>query len=387
MALTLTRWIGAVAAICALITLNAVTREPAYSARPALPADSLRLRDLERRVGAASLRWEALARRDLALAQRGVSRAPATGGPTIVIDPLLPATHRSIIERAVQRQWSSLGIDSARIPVTVAIVIDTAISLDRLSAGRGQIAYDYMLPVSGDIAQPRECVAVVGLLSRTIVLAGTQRALAEAVAAPRVAAALVGPCAFAARFGAPGAEIDRWLRAHSYRFAAYPHWWTLPAMSADPGERWRLANAGVPAQNANLWLSPAALGCAAGHTAQCARSLASDDTMPDGGLLMMQRGRDQHWGAMSGGYLSDLATALGPERFQRFWQSELAPDAALRAVTGRTLDVWTHQWAVGLVGAQRVGPWLSVTEVLAALTASGLALLLTAWSWGRRQVR
>jgi hypothetical protein len=102
---------------------------------------------------------------------------------------------------------------------------------------------------------------------------------------------------------------------------------------------------------------------------------------------MMQRSHDQHWGAMSGGYLSDLATALGPERFQRFWQSELAPDAALRAVIGRPLDVWTHQWAVGLVGAQRVGPGLSITEILAALTASGLALLLTAWSWGRRQVR
>ena len=386
MALTMTRWIGAVLVICALIATDARTRRPAYTTAAVLPADSVRLRDLQRRVGDASLRWEALVRRDAALARLTPGHVPTQAAPTIILDSLLPATHRSILERAILRQWASLGIDSAVVPVTVAVVIDTAISIDRLSAGRGQVAYDYVLPFPDTRAGDAQCLAIIGLQSRVIVLPGTQRALAEAVAAPRQSAALIGPCAFAGRFGAPGPEIDRWLRAGSYRVAAYPQWWALPQTAQGLGERWQLAN-GDPPANAMYALSPQARGCAAGHTEQCAGLLASGDTLARGELLMMQRARDPHWGGLTGRYLSDLATALGPERFQRFWQSDLTPDAALRAVASTSLDVWTHQWAVGLVGSQRVGPALSLTELAGKLTLAGLALALAAWGWGRRQVR
>jgi len=80
-------------------------------------------------------------------------------------------------------------------------------------------------------------------------------------------------------------------------------------------------------------------------------------------------------------------TALGPERFARFWSSSLAPDAALRAAASMPLDNWTHVWARGLLGEQRVGPAPTFTELGSALSLAALALGLAAWGWGRRQVR
>ncbi len=387
MALTMTRWIGGASAVCALLALNAIGREPTPRTQPEVPADSLRLRDLQRRVGEASLRWEALVRRDAVLAQIASARSADRAGPAIIVDPLLPATHRSILERAIQRQWSSLGIDSARVPVTVAVIVDTAVSIDRLSAGRGQISHDYVVPRSDAGTTGESCVAIIGLQSRTIVRPGTERALAAAVALPRAAASLVGPCGFVGRFGSPGEGIDRWLRARGYRFAAHPQWWTLPPTNADLGTRWQLANAGAPHASSTLALSPQGRGCAAGHAELCAGALGASDSAGAGELLMMLRARDEHWGSMSGRYFADLATALGPERFETFWRSDLPPDAALRAVASTSLDLWTHQWAVGLVGAQRDGPGVSLAEWIKSLTLAGLSLGIAAWGWSRRQVR
>jgi hypothetical protein len=101
----------------------------------------------------------------------------------------------------------------------------------------------------------------------------------------------------------------------------------------------------------------------------------------------MDRSRDQHWSVHAPRYLSDLVTALGPDDFARFWRSTASPDAALMAVAGRPLDVWTAQWAVGLIGEQHVGPAVSFGDVAGAITLAALSLMIAAWGWSRRQVR
>jgi hypothetical protein len=248
-----------------------------------------------------------------------------------------------------------------------------------------------MPPPRGGTEGNQRCVVIATMQSRGIVQPGTHRAFNEVIATPRSASALLGPCAFLARFGKPGPGIDQWLRSRSYDLAAYPQWWSLPAADGGAiGERWRLANAGAPSPMPAIRLSPEALGCTAGDTERCSDALAAWSagyTTPADGLIIMRAGRDQHWNTMSGRYIADLVTALGPERFERFWRSDLAPSAALQAVAMIPLNVWTQQWASGLLGQQRVSPAISLTELAAALTLAGLSLLIAAWGFGRRQVR
>jgi hypothetical protein len=391
MALTMTRWIGAAAFACALIATASLRGDHTPPSKAPPSADTLRLRQLRQQIAQTARRWEALERRDSVLAripERGDARGLA---PLLAIDPRLPKEHRLIIERAIHRHWASLGIDSARIPVTVAVVIDTAASPDWRGGRGGELAYDYLLPTAARTGRDRGCIAIITVQAGQLVTPGSQRRFTRLVATPKLASSLLGPCAFLARFGTPGAEIDRWLRSRSYEIASIPQWSSLALADSGPvGERWRLANAGLPTSAAVMWLSPDAVGCTAGEIDRCRSTMeapAGSDSTPPGGLIVVQARRDQHWGPMSSRYLADLVTALGPERFERFWRSELAPDDALRAVARMPLDVWTQQWAVGLLGEQRIGPALSLIELIGALTVAGMSLALAAWGWGRREVR
>ena len=387
MALTTSRWIACVAAVFVLVTGATLTADPVEPRGTAVSADEI-APDLERRLVSAARRWEALVRRDTVVARLERSAALPAGQPRLLIDPLLPATHRSVIERAVARQWASLRIGHARVAVVVAVVVDTLPRRDLPGGGRGQVAYDYVIPAGEDAAS--RCIAIVSLRSRQVVQPGTQRTLTEVATVQRSAPSLLGPCAFFARFGTPGAKIHSWLRSRSYDVVGSARWWTIPADDALAiGERWRVANAGGPPASV-FWLSPDAIACTAGKTARCVASLApdsSDAAIDEGALVMMRTTRDAHWGTMSERYVADLVSVLGPERFERFWRSDLDPDAALRAVGGVPLAVWTHEWASGLLGPQRVGPGLSIAEVVAAMTLAGLSLVLAAWGWSRRQVR
>jgi hypothetical protein len=387
MALTISRWIACVAAVCTLVTAAAMTADPSEPAEDTSRPESIDP-ELRRRVVTAARRWEALVRRDSAVA--GIARASAlpASAPLLVIDPLLPATHRSVIERAVARQWSALRIGTARVPVAIAVVIDTMPRRDLPTGGIGQMSHEYVLPAPADTA-PR-CIAVIALQSRTVVRPGTQRALTELAATHDASSSLLGACAFFARFGIPGARIHAWLGARSFDLAASPQWLSVGGDETAAVEiRWQQAN--VSAQPANrFWLSPDALGCTAGDTERCAASLLPDTTVgaisPDGFVMTRSR-RDPHWGTLHERYMSDLVTAMGPGRFERFWRSELAPDAAIRAAAAVPLAAWTQQWASGLLGDQRVGPRPALIELIAGLTIAGLAFALAAWGWGRRQVR
>ena len=390
MALTMTRWLAVAGGTCALIATASISSDPARSAATESSLEQVRLNDLRGRVALAAERWHALARRDSLIARLPARNVSSTA-PLLAIDPRLSGPHRSLIERAVRRQWNSLGIDSARIPVAIAVVIDTAPSADGLGRGRGQIAYDYQLPVRAGAGAGERCVVIATIQSAQSARADEHRELAEQLATQRAGSSLLGPCAFLARFGLPGTEIDAWLRSRSWDLAAHPHWWTIPIADSVPvGERWKAANDDGASIGGLFWLSPDALGCTAGKVDRCDDALpaaVAGDSLPFGGLIITNRARDPHWGTFSGRYISDLVTALGPDEFERFWRSDRAPDAALRAVAAIGLDTWTSQWARGLLGEQRVGPRLSLAELIIGLTVAGVCLLLSASAWGRRQVR
>jgi hypothetical protein len=388
MALNIQRLVPA-AVVAAFLAIASLAR-PGIPKSAGVAPELTRLTDIRRRVTRATNRVEALTRRDSVLAM--LPTHPATNAePVLVLDRRLPAAHRSLIERAVKRQWASLRLGTSVVPVVVAVVVDTVMSPGRYETLRGEYAFDYILPTPAGPTINDRCITIVSLHTRNLVNAES-RGLSELVASPNNASRLLGPCALFARFGQPGPEIARWLRARDYDLATYPRWYVLPATAGeDMADRWRIANTNnADMISQTMWLSPEATGCAAGSTRLCASTIlgaAGGDTSNVGALIMMNTPRDSHWRLLAPRYLSDLVTALGPDDFARFWQSTLSPNAALVAVAGRPLDVWTHQWAVGLIGEQRVGPAVSFGDVAGAFTLAGLSLMIAAWGWSRRQVR
>ena len=387
MALTLNRFASAVAVVAFLAIASLVLpmkRERDVGTYP----EAARARDLQRRVSLASVRLEALVRRDSVLAS--LPKHSGVNEPLLALDPRLPDAHRSIITRAVQRQWRLLGLDSAQVPLVVAVVLDTTQAAAQV--GSQGTSFDYVVPSAASGGADRRCIAITTVRSPELARAD-RRGFSELFARPNAASQLLGPCAFLARFGVPGGEIDRWLRARSYDLAAYPRWYTLTGPNGwDMAQRWRASNENNPLMD-NAWeysLTREALGCAAGETHHCAATLPAP---PDSGrgaaveLVMMTRASDRHWGSLASRYLSDLVTALGPRDFRRFWQSPLSPDAALNAVAARPLQVWTHEWAVGLIGPQRVGAAVTFADLAGAISLAALSLAIAAWGWSRRQVR
>ena len=387
MALTLNRFASAVAVVAFLAIASLVLPKKRDRDVATYP-EAERARDLQRRVSLASVRLKALVRRDSVLAS--LPRHSGTNGPLLALDPRLPDAHRSIITRAVQRQWRLLGLDSAQVPLVVAVVMDTAQAAAQF--GSQGTSFDYVVPSAAAGSGDRRCIAITTVRSPELARAD-RRGFSELFARPNSASQLLGPCAFVARFGPPGAEIDRWLRARSYDLAAYPRWYTLTGPDGwDMAQRWRASNENNPLMD-NAWeysLTREALGCAAGGTHHCAATLPAPPDSARGAvgeLVMMTRASDRHWGSLAPRYLSDLVTALGPRDFGRFWQSPLSPDAALNAVAARPLQVWTHEWAVGLIGQQRVGAAVSFADLAGAISLAALSLAIAAWGWSRRQVR
>src|SRR5687767_9461137 len=125
MALTMGRWIAAAAVGCALMA-TAFARTPAGTPlKLSEPAEETHYRRVYREAADATWKWRTAARRDSAVAGLPALTDRDARLPTVVTDRGLPAATRSLLERTVERQWRSLGIDSALVPVAVVIVVDT----------------------------------------------------------------------------------------------------------------------------------------------------------------------------------------------------------------------------------------------------------------------
>ena len=391
MALNSTRWLMMAALGCSLLATGLVTYRTRVVDRVIDSAEVLHLRRIQRRTMEAAQGLRSRARADSVIATLPVSSARDFVSPSVVVDPLLPQTHRLIAERTVERQWRRLHIDSAIVPVTVAVVLDTAVvPAGSPNSRRGEIAFDYALATREGTAVPERCVVIIAVQMHQIARPSGHRTLAARMDPARNGEAVLGPCAFQARFGVAGAEIDAWLRARSYDLAFGPSW-EEPERDGAP----RIPRELEGYSPAEVWamvqrhLSPDAQACAAGAVDRCDASLRVPEGMrqlPRGGLVT-RRQWDQQWSGLTPRYLSDLVTRIGPDRFARFWRSDLAPDAALRAAAGMPVSVWTNQWAMSLVGEARTGPGLTQRELLGAALLAAICLAITVWGWGRRQVR
>ena len=237
-------------------------------------------------------------------------------------------------------------------------------------------------------------------------------AIADALASRDVGARnWIGPCGFYATYGVPGHNIDRWLRSGAWAFGTVWRGSPSPRFNADRywyprAERsipWADA-AGFPMRHL---ISIAGYGCLTGNRAAC-RPLVLDpqgnDVGSDGnrgaafravrldGVSVWSRGT-----ALSNRYpgilgpsmaniLMDMSTTLGPDKFGRFWKSDLPPADAFRAATGTEIEDWTMRWMRNTYGEFGRGPRVTVWSAMLGAALALLALGLASVTWRRRQV-
>jgi hypothetical protein len=206
----------------------------------------------------------------------------------------------------------------------------------------------------------------------------------------------LGPCAFYAAFGRPGARVEAWLLARGFDLATDMDWIDPPGPehAFDPGV--------VDAPNLRVrpfWerddrygASLDAVACNAWNLARCHAALFNPDTV----VFSRERRRDppgvitQSWWRSprlygGGSYLADLVRAVGRERFQAFWSSPAPVDSAFLAAMGTPIEVWTARWERERMGALPLGSRIRPLSVLLGLLAAGLCVAGGAYFAGRRQ--
>lgn len=287
------------------------------------------------------------------------------------------------LRRALQAEWRGLGLGRTKVAVGV-VVVDRPLAR---TWGRGLMigAEDptgfYLLP---DSLAPATCVAIVAAPPRA---AAGRRSLG-ALARP-----WLGPCAFYARFGVPGARVARWLKARDLDLALVPAWSATPGDSAPlfPGlspwgesRRWYW--------DLIYWMPSGAVGCLSGRADACRTALVAGDGPPSAPPRWIVVQSDNTWRfsrqRITGGdhFLAAVVRATGPRRFQEFWRTTLPIDSALSRALGSPVGAWTARWQRQVAEPPRPGPMPRWRDVSVSMLVLLLALGAVAWNARRRSV-
>ncbi|MGH7636240.1 MAG: hypothetical protein ACREOK_01210 [Gemmatimonadaceae bacterium] len=383
MALTLKRWMAL--ALAGFFLAPVVVLEE-HEPRGWQPSGRDRLSD-RNQVSQAHVRRAANQLRILQIRDSVLRVAARRPAADVGIDAAFGVERRATFEN-LAAQVSARRSAAARIPTSVFIVRDTVSRVRgqvRRGGFAGSITFDYQPPTDS--------------VNRCIVIArvrfGNARYASE-LGSTITADRLLGPCAYFESFGRPGRAIAAWMDARGWQFAQRGEWSTPPLrwLEGTPDSAFR--------ERIDLqWvMNPVGAACAAGKDESCLRALL-DATVPDrwrtsvshtagvltsgmynpfvhgdGGWLT----RDWPLGAREWTLLSDMVRTIGPERFERFWTSDLPPEQAFRAATGESLAEWTREWIEDTYHPQAGGPVLSAgaTGFGALLLIAGVGLSIVA---------
>jgi hypothetical protein len=322
----------------------------------------------DRIISEAASRYALLLIRDSLLAH--TTRA-ALDRP-MAVPPLAPAGQPA--ERMRQSVDSLVGLLATGAAGVRTVILPAAASRRTLPNGSSAVLVGswYVLPPATDghlcIVHPSEGDLVQ---LRTLAVDSSHTTVAELAAK---LFAVLGPCAFYSEFGAPGTEIEAWLRRSSYATTSEPDW---PFATTDSASRenWN---------DAFLFDVPVR-ACAHGQFAACRELLLPRGSLPIyRNTAIVRRG---YWFNSQPRYLSDLVQREGRARFLRFWASDQAPEAAFQKAFGMPMAGWTQQWMVSHASRRpRFGPGMDASAVVWSLALTAVIALGMALTATRRQV-
>jgi hypothetical protein len=209
----------------------------------------------------------------------------------------------------------------------------------------------------------------------------------------RTAPALLGPCAYYARFGPPGGAVDAWLRHGGVPLAITSPGYPPPVHRPPPsrGRGWVLAalRGELPWWSVDQRLAfPLSLNaCLAGHGNGC-RDFVTGTRRSDRALRAIDVYQESAWIVESGTatYLSDVLTEIGPERFTSLWRADGTLEEAFANAVGTHLGTWTRAWATERLGPGPGSSWISFAALGTSFTAAAVFLAIAALVATRRRV-
>ena len=311
-------------------------------------------------------------------------RARELPGPVVYFDgDSVSDSARSLVRGLLDAAWSQLGLGVTKISVGVVVHV----VFDRPPGGQSPAhmpeAPAFLLPDSSDRVT---CLAYI-----PIIYWGRPGTLKNPHPVPSIDLAErlhngLGPCAYFAAFGIPGHDIADWLVSRHYVLALEP--WKSRLLAESFG-----AMGGLDPQRQWFWGSvyqyePDAVACMAGRPEACRRTALGRGT---GAAVPIATAEPPGWKppAPAGAwrYMADLADAIGSERFQRLWNSELPVDTALTAAMRMPIGEWTRRWQATVVPPIRLGAAAPLGATLLATLLAIAAVGLVALTASRRAVR
>lgn len=346
MALTPRRAIIGATALSALIALAYLppspeareARGPRFDRRPRT-TEFLAARRARMRLDSAASRYLLSRRRDSLLA---VVRGRPGDIPFVRFSQDMPPSSREWFRDEVARRWSMLGRVSDAYAVGVSVIIDTAVEFTSFRRNRSvrRVSLDYYLPAA---LEGRACVTVVRLHRPT----GEREGELTWGLRDETRAALFGPCALYAIFGAAGRALTEWIEGPGARFAVSfdSTVRVMPVLEgrdttldlSDWGSRrvYRSTELDLPA-------------CLAARTERCARILTGSSIrylFPT--AVQVLEGVDTYtyrFRSSDSYLLSDLLAEKGRTAFAEFWQSDEPLEQAFMNAFGEPLDEWAYRW-------------------------------------------
>lgn len=396
MAPDLRNWVGGTLAACAIVAIAAVPGGGTVTRQSEAPPQGAGTRwgDEALRLGNAwRFTWGRLRQeryRDALAKAADSARAAGGTAPLLLIDGASTPAQRAELNGYLAEMWRSAAPEGFK--VAVALVIDRndgPAPTDAPSMQRGE-SNQYVFP---DSLHRDLCLAIVHdeYAARRFFDPHRTKPL-ELRNEIRWIAQGLGPCAFYGAFGIPSRQIEGWLEGDGHQFAMYPRWW-LPRRDEFYGIWWD-QSVPIARQGAQWWgyvygsLPWTGVACYAGRVGSCASAVYDSTTVAaaqPASWDSFQWWRDQ---ALFGSpyYLSDLAGALGTDRFSRFWTADVPMDSAVHLASGQTLDQWTADWARHRGMRLALGPAAPPLDIVSGLLPALLAFGAALWYARRRQI-
>lgn len=362
------RWAAILVAGCVLVSAWARTVPLALTATD---SDALRIADLDLRAAREALRSAESVYREQTRSDSLLRLLPGTPGLAVLLPPPLSPVTRDSIRAAAARELNALDVPRARLGV---FVVDQAYG--RRTGARVTPGEQRQVYVGTDSAGVYCFMVGTGFVVRDSVL----RTAAFGVAPDRrwdrpQPFDVLGPCAFVAVYGAPGAGIDEWLRRGGFRFADLRPLSPPPDTSSSPLPLWsRFAD------------ETDIRGCSGGRRDRCRAFLQKDGREAAGAVAYDLPLPYEYRTRAPGMLLRDLEQQFGTERFARFWASDA--DFAISFATAFGVDPvdWVRRWSVQRYGTASLGPRLASVNVLLSLLTLGLLMAMVAAVAAHRQV-
>ncbi len=302
--------------------------------------------------------WRAASLRDSINKVITTTDSATQSAPMLLVDTTLEQGIRAVGREAIATSWKQLEVTSPKARTAVLLLRDSFPDTDGYGVGQlGGEGMEFIVPARGDSAGT--CVSV--LLLREF---GANRKTVQRFLSSYSRSTVLGPCAFYAAFGTPGARIAGWLEGRRYDLAMWADWGphlrfdiATPLRRGARSHLYAILGGESDLDNMTLiqrrcWLGSAS-ACEALILAPVAESpLAVHAAQVFAPEAVYQNGE---WSSAYREYLADMRHDIGAEKFEKFWTSNEEPAVAFRNATGETLGEWTHKWVLKLYGPTVAG--------------------------------